>query len=80
MATVADGGIVLSGQRAAIAAMCAIPMRQPHEGAGRVVGFQDLSHEDKEIQQPPLLQGLANRTLSGPLAEGIVPDVRMRRA
>jgi len=47
-------------------------------GAARVVGFQDLTYQEKEVQQAALLERRANRDFPFAFAERIVLDMRMR--
>ena len=74
----AAGALVLVDQRAAVAAADAVPLFQADVGARRVVGLEDLTHEEEEVEQSPLLQGAANGRAALALAELVVLDVRMR--
>ena len=47
-------------------------------GAAGVVGFQNLPHDQKEIRQTSLLQGLPDQRASVPFAELARFHVRMR--
>jgi hypothetical protein len=70
--------LVLSGRRAAVAAGHTQPVRELDVGAARVVGFQDLAYQEKEVQQAALLERRANRDFPFAFAERIALDMRMR--
>ena len=77
--TVGAGTFVfLADHRPTVAAFDPVPFGEPNVGAPFVVGFQRLPDDRKEIQQPPLLQSVADRQLCLSFTQIIITDVGMR--
>lgn len=77
-AAIAGAEVVLVDRVAAIGTTASRPLVKPDVGAARVVGLQDLGHEQEEVAEPALLQRRANRGLAVPFAQRLALDMRMR--
>lgn len=57
--------------------MPAEPVTEGHVGTARVVGLQDLPHDQEGVQQPPGPKGPVQRNLRFPEAERVSPQMRV---
>jgi hypothetical protein len=66
--------------RAPVAVLAAlpVPITEFDVGAGRVVGFQRLPHDQEEVEQPPLPERVLNRHTGIARAESVAIDMRVR--
>ncbi len=76
--TVAGAGVVVADVITTIRASAPRPLFESDVGTAGVVRLQNLSHEQKEVAQPSLLQRRTNRGLAIPFAQPLALDMRMR--
>jgi len=79
-ALLAGPPLVITDRGSAVGALHTVPIGKRHIGAVRVVGSQQIRDNYKEVEQPTLLQGMANRLATFTLADGFAIDVRMSHA
>ncbi len=79
-ALLAGPPLVITDRGSAVGALHTVPIGKRHIGAVRVVGSQQIRDNYKEVEQPTLLQGMANRLATFTLADGFAIDVRMSDA
>ena len=79
-ALLAGPPFVITDRGSAVGALHTVPIGKRHIGAVRVVGSQQIRDNYKEVEQPTLLQGMANRLATFTLADGFAIDVRMSDA
>jgi len=60
-APLAAVAIIVTYETAAAGTVSAVPVCQLHVGGVRAVRFQDLTHQDEEVQEPPLLDRVSDR-------------------
>ena len=65
---------------AATGTVPSLPAIEGDIGAAAVVGVEDLPHDEKEIRQPSLLQGFADRRASFSFTQHLIFDVRVGHA
>ena len=64
-------------QISAAIARFAVPVAQVHVGTLRVIRFQHPRHDQKEVVQSYILQGLTDRPARIPFAQHVVTDMGM---
>ncbi len=77
-ATVARADVIAIDRVATVRATASSPLFESDVGAASVIRLQNLSHEQKEVAQPSLLQRGANCRLAIPFTQRLALDVRMR--
>ena len=75
---VARANVITVDRVATVGARASRPLFESDVGAAGVVRLQNLSHEQKEVAQPSLLQSGANCRLAIPFAQRLALDMRMR--
>ncbi len=75
---VAGADVIAIDRVATVRAIASGPLFESDVGAAGVVRLQNLSHEQEEVAQPPLLQSGANRGLAISFAQRLALDMRMR--
>ena len=75
----AADAVIVTHEVAAVGTVPAGPVSQLHVGVIRAVAFQDLTHQDEKVQEPPLLERISDRCPTIAFAEVAVTYVRVRR-
>ena len=74
---VAGADVIAVDRISAVGTTASRPLFESDVGAAGVVCLQNLSHEQKEVAQSPLLQRRANRGLAVSLTKRLALDMRM---
>ena len=74
---VAVAVVIVRDRTAAVLTVAATPSGELAIGAVGVVGLQDLPHENKEVEEPTLLQSLGDRDIPVSFTQVLILNMRM---